>query len=175
MNANYNIKFRSRIIIFGLILLALSFVCIIIFIPESKEASNPEVVLPPYGDIIIKVQDGMTLKPIEGAEVIIVETDGHYTTDKQGKTPKIRVPIIEDKNFTDILKKPWGEVTIIVAKPGYATYVLFYAQIWENETRQGPNVLLFEADENAAERPYIIVEGPQRIWVNELISKYVND
>lgn len=175
MNTNFNSKFRSRIIILGVISLAICFVYIIFFIPDSEQANNPEVVLPPYGDIIIKVQDGMSLEPIEGAEVIIVETDGRYTTDEQGKTPKIRVPIIEDKNFTDILKKPWGEVTIIVNKPGYATYVLFYAQIWENETRQGPNVLLFKADESAAERPYIIVEGPQRIWVNELISKYVTD
>ena len=175
MNANFCPKFKSYIIILVLILLTLCFVYIVFFIPDSKEANSPEVVLPPYGDIIIKVQDGMSLEPIEGAEVIIVETDGRYTTDKQGKTQKIRVPIIEDKNFTDILKKPWGEVTIIVTKPGYATYVLFYAQIWENETRQGPNVLLFKADERAAERPYIIIEGPQRIWVNELISKYVTD
>ena len=166
--------FKFRSIRIGLCALIIILSAALLFAPETMSVFNPEPVYPPYGDIIPEVLDGMTMQPIEGAEVIVVETDKHVFTQADGKTPAIRVPIIEDAHFKDILKKPWGEITLIVHKEGYADYVLFHTQIWENERRQGPRILLFEADMEAAERPFVIVEGPQRLWVNELIKKFVH-
>lgn len=164
-------KFRSLRI--GLCVLIIILSAALLFAPETLSVFNPAPVYPPYGDIVPEVVDGMTMQPIEGAEVVVAETNKRVFTQADGKTPVIRVPIVEDEHFKDILKKPWGEITLIVHKEGYADYVLFHTQIWENERRQGPRILLFKADKEAAERPFVIVEGPQRLWVNELIKKFI--
>ncbi|MFZ5974084.1 MAG: hypothetical protein ACOYU3_01575 [Bacillota bacterium] len=166
--------FKYRSFRIGLCVVILILSASLLLTPETVSVFNPDpVVYPPYGDIVPEVLDGMSMQPIEGAEVIVVETNKRYSTLSDGKTPVIRVPILEDEHFKDILKKPWGEITLIIHKEGYADYVLFHTQIWENERRQGPRILLFKADEQAAERPFVIVEGPQRLWVNELIKKFI--
>lgn len=167
-------RFRFRSIWISSCVLIIIAAAVLLFTPESLSIFAPEPVRPPYGDIVPEVLDGMSMQPLEGAEVVVVETGKHLFTKADGKTPVIRVPIIEDAHFKDILKKPWGEITLIVHKEGYADYVLFHTQIWENERREGPRILLFKADEQASERPFSIVEGPQRLWVNELIKKFIH-
>ncbi len=168
------LKYRAvRIGLCAVLLLASA---ALLFAPQAVSVFAPTpsgVVYPPFGDIVVEVLDGTTLKPIEGADVIVVETGGRYKTQADGKTPVIRVPIFEDPVFSDILKKPWGEITLIVHKKGYADYVLFHTQIWESGRRQGPRVLLFETGDGEDARPFVIVEGPQRLWVEELIKKFI--
>ena len=125
---------------------------------------------PPFGSLQIEVASGTTFAPIEGAAVVIAETGESYKTGTDGKTPLIRVPIIENTTFSHILAMPWGEVTLIVYKDGYTPYVLFHTQVWENEARQGPRIFMFEDD--GSSQPFSIVEGPQRIWVNQLVEKF---
>ena len=145
----------------------------LLFAPEAAvSVFGTQPVYTPRGEIVPEVLDGMSLAPIEGAEVVVVETGERYRTKASGKTQAIRVPVIEDAHFANILKKPWGEITLIVHKDGYADYVLFHIQIWENQRREGPRILLFKADVQAKERPFTVVEGPQRLWVMELVKKY---
>ena len=146
----------------------------LLFAPEAAvSVFGTGPVYTPRGEIVPEVLDGMSLNPIEGAEVVVVETEGRYRTKSDGKTQAIRVPVVEDAHFADILKKPWGEITLIVYKDGYADYVLFHTQVWENQCREGPRILLFKADAQAKEQPFSIVEGPQRLWVMELVEKYL--
>lgn len=120
----------------------------------------------------VEVVDGMTETPIEGATVVIPELGKAFDTDKTGKTGVIDVPFLPDKHYDGILPQPWGEITLLVYKQDYATYALFHCQVVAGQTRMGPKILLFKNAELSTTQPFSIIEGPNRIWVNELIKKY---
>ncbi len=120
----------------------------------------------------VEVVDGMTEAPVEGAKVVIPELGKAFDTDKTGMTGVIDVPFLPDKHYDEILPQPWGEITLLVYKQDYATYALFHCQVVAGQTRMGPKILLFKNSELSTDQPFSIIEGPNRIWVNELIKKY---
>lgn len=126
------------------------------------------------GDATLQVcvVDGWTESPIEGASVVVPEIGQTFTTDSEGKTPVITVPVIEDETYNNILEKPWGEITLIIYNDGYIPYALFHLMVCKDEYRNGPTILLFEKGSTASDDPFCIVEGPDSSWVNELINKY---
>ncbi len=117
------------------------------------------------------VFDGLTNMPIEDAVVVVAETGLQYKTDVSGKTGAVAVPVIYDARFDNILKKPWGEVTLLIYKDGYKPYVLFYLQVFADEDRSGPSIFLYGED-SASEEPFAIIESPNRLWVESLIKKF---
>lgn len=125
-----------------------------------------------FGYIQPQVVDGFSEKPIEGAVIVIPEMGEKYTTDAKGLTANIKVPIMEDLHFSEIHPKPWGEITLIVYKEGYVESVIFHLNVWENQTRKGPRILLFQGTAGEENRPMSVVEGPHRLWVNQLVKKY---
>jgi hypothetical protein len=126
----------------------------------------------PVGSIIIFVEDGPSQKPLRNACVVIPETGGQYYTDENGKTETIRAPIREDSDYSGILPKPWGEITLLVYKQGYVDCAIFHVNIYENQTRNGPTVLLFPVTPDVGDQPFTLTEAPNRLWVNELLGKY---
>lgn len=52
-----------------------------------------------YGNLRVKVIDGRTLKPIEGAEVVVLETEKRYKTGANGLTPWIQAPVIRSARY----------------------------------------------------------------------------
>ena len=129
----------------------------------------------PTGSIIVYVEDGNTKKPLENAVVTIPETGQSYLTDENGKTDTIKVPIIEDTEYRNIVPKPWGEITLLVYKTGYVDCAIFHINIWENQTRNGPTVLLFPYSADGGNQPFTLTEGPNRLWVNQLLNQFRPD
>mgnify|MGYP001062008698 CR=1 FL=1 len=129
----------------------------------------------PTGSIIVFVEDGNTEEPLGNACVAIPETGGVYYTDQNGKTNTIRVPIIEDTEYRDIVPKPWGEITLLVYKQGYVDCAIFHVSVFENQVRNGPTVLLFPVSAGESNQPFTLTEGPHRLWVNQLLDKYRPD
>ena len=74
--------------------------------------------------------------------------------------------------YKGILAMPWGEITLLAYKESYVPYALFHTQVWENEARQGPKLLMFPQDATDSEQPFSIVEGPPRLWVNGLLDQF---
>ena len=122
--------------------------------------------------LTVSVVEGYTEMPIEKASVVVVETGKVYQTDENGMTEVIEVPLVRDTRYDRILQKPWGEVTLIIYKDGFVPYALFYLQVLGGQTREGVKILLFEQDKTQSNTPFSIIEGPSRIWVNELVEKY---
>ncbi len=118
------------------------------------------------------VLEGYTETPIENASVVVVETGKVYQTDKDGMTDKIDVPVVRDTRYDSIMQKPWGEITLIVYKEGFVPYALFYLQVLGGQTREGVKILLFEEGQTESSQPFSIIEGPNRVWVNELVEMY---
>jgi hypothetical protein len=122
--------------------------------------------------LTLKVVEGYTETPITGAKVVILETGKVYETDENGDTDVIDVPVIRDTRFDGLIPKPWGEVSLIVYKDGFLPYALFYLQVIGGETRKGVKILLFENNSTGSSEPFSIIEGPNRLWVDELVKKY---
>lgn len=122
--------------------------------------------------LTVNVAEGYTDDPVTGARVVILETGKTYTTDAQGNTGIIEVPVIRDTRFDKIIPKPWGEVSLVVYKEGFLPYALFYLQVAGGQTRNGVKVLLFESNSTGNSEPFSIIEGPNRAWVDELVHKF---
>lgn len=137
-------------------------------IDNSLEVSTSEK----FGYIQPQVVDGFSEEPIEGAIVVVPETNESYKTNENGYTPNIRIKISPDTHFEKIHPKSWGETTLIVYKEGYREYVLLNLNVWEGQTRQGPKILLFPKKNQQLDQPMSIVEGPNQVWINSLVEKY---
>jgi len=112
------------------------------------------------------VIDGQTKLPIDNAVVVIPEfSETHYTR-ADGKTDVIRLPYLE--HSSEILKKDWQEITLLVYADGYAPYALFYLRLSADTHRQGPTVMLFP-DRG---KVFSIIEGPPENWAEKLLKKY---
>lgn len=124
------------------------------------------------GKFQLKVLDGSTREPVGNATVVLPLTGKTYTTDSQGQSPEISVPILTDSRYDGIQKQDWGDVCIIVYADGYVPYALFDMQVQPNKKRTGPIVLIFKQGATQTDDPFNIVEAPSRAWVNALVEKY---
>ena len=129
-----------------------------------------------YTDGSAKVQfqvvDGFKEIPLKDATVVVLDTNKSYQTDEEGLTPVIEVPVISDSRFDRILQKPWGEINAIIYRKDYIPYALFYLQVFKDKTRKGVKILLFKEGEVTSKEPFSIIEGPNRLWVDQLIKQY---
>ncbi|NLB61345.1 MAG: carboxypeptidase-like regulatory domain-containing protein [Clostridiales bacterium] len=121
-----------------------------------------------FGLMRVTVRDGFSDEPIEGAIVVIPETNQQYVTDKEGKTELIQVPLIRDKHHSKLLKQDYGLTTVLVYCDGYVPYALFFTHVENGTMRNGPNVWLFPEPGD----PFVIIEAPKGDWCNELIEMY---
>lgn len=135
---------------------------------EDQETSSSDR----FGYIKPQVVDGFSEEPIEGAIVVIPEINKNYKTDEKGHTPDIKIDVSPDPHYKSINPKNWGEITLIIYKEGYIEYVLLHLNVWEDQNRQGPKILLFPRDSKELDQPMSIVEGPNQIWINSLVEKY---
>jgi hypothetical protein len=165
------------------IYLAAVFICILLLagslmLTYNIAISDPDalpVFAPAAGGhakVQFEVAEGFTETPVKGATVVILDTGKRYLTDENGLTEVIEVPMIADTRFNSILTKPWGEINAIIYKEDFVPYALFYLQVFKDKTRKGVKILLFKEEDVTRGEPFSIIEGPNRVWVNELIKKY---
>lgn len=124
------------------------------------------------GKIVVTVLEANTLNPVDNATVCVIETRKYYNTNLKGLTENIIVPILPNNNFNIALPRAWGEITLLVYKPGYADSINFYTSITTNTTRVGFIVYLTPIINEGDETPEINVESPNTIWAQELIKLY---
>ncbi|MGI6176474.1 MAG: hypothetical protein ACOYJC_10045 [Christensenellales bacterium] len=171
-------KFSRKIVAAAFILSALAFIVVgvTVLFPHSDQTAMPvSTSVGASAALIVEVYDGNSGQPLPGVQVVVPETNTCYTTDTAGKTEPISVPVILDTHYADMLPMPWGEITLIAYSDGYIPYALFYVQVWENETRQGPRIYLFPENQAGSKEPFSIIEGPQRLWVNRIVDQYRPD
>lgn len=121
--------------------------------------------------IRLVVVDGKKGTPVHNACVCIAETGAYFYTDNNGNTPLIEVPIIINSNYDGIVKRDFGEITILIFKEGYIDYILLNLAVKENENRQGIRIMLYEKEEGAPDY-FSIVETPDGSWIKKLIERY---
>ena len=124
------------------------------------------------GEIVVTVLETNTLNPVDNATVCIIETKKYYQTNTKGLTEKISAPILKNQNFNNSLERPWGELTILVYKPGYADSINFYTAINQNTTRVGFVVYLTPIINEEDNTPTVNTETPNPSYITQLINLF---
>lgn len=168
-----NNKKRSTLAALGVAVLLLAGAAVLtVFLSENNSIAAMSFGTTGNAKLTVNVVEGRTETPVEGAQVVVLETGRIYNTNNEGKTDEIEVPYVRDTRYDKIIPKQWGEVSLIVYKEGFLPYALFYLQVAEGQTRKDVKILLFENDSTGNPEPFSIIEGPNRAWVDELVKKY---
>lgn len=122
-----------------------------------------------YGQMRVRVLDGFTDRPIEGASVTVPETGGRYHTCADGRTEAFSLPVIRDAEYDRLLPSDEGRATLLVTAEGYTPYLLLYARVKEGVCRE-LDVLLFPADGSLP--VFTVIEAPDGSWCERLAEKY---
>ena len=126
----------------------------------------------PVAQLQAQVVDGQNKKPLAGCTVIIPEAGLTCTTDENGNTPVLTVPLLVNTAFDSILPQTWGEITLLVYRDSYLPYALFHTQVRPDCPREDLRIYLFAEDGSMAEQPFSVIEGPPREWVNGLLERF---
>lgn len=141
-------------------------VCMLVLLPINAAKVSKTM---HSGYVQIKVLEAATLKPVANATVCIIENSHYTTTNSHGETPKIQVPVLRNANYDNILLKNWGELSILIYKPGYADYISFYNEVYAGVTRIGLVCYLMPA---GSESITTNANTPNSAYTNTLIAHY---
>lgn len=83
--------------------------------PQGSNADLPWAM----GQLRVRVVDGRSQRPLQGAEVVIVETEQRLTTGPDGYTPYIDVPVFRNPRLRPIVAELHGQLAVIAYKNGY--------------------------------------------------------
>lgn len=121
------------------------------------------------GQMRVRVLDGYTDRPIEGARVTVPETGGSYLTGADGRTEAFGIPVIRDAEYDKLLPNDAGRATLLVTAEGRTPYLLLYARVKEGVCRE-LDVLLFPADGSLD--VFTVIEAPDESWCRELTERF---
>lgn len=116
------------------------------------------------------VIDGFSGLPVEDVRVVLPDSDTVAETDSEGRTGKLRVPVV--KSNLKSLPNNKGYFSVLAFKEGYNDYCLFFASVEPNEDRK-MKIYIFKLETPMSEgRPLVTVESPDTDWAKELCDEY---
>ena len=122
------------------------------------------------GFMRVRVVDGMTDAPIEGAFVVLPETGGRYSTGADGLTELITLPCLPDERHDALLETGEGRTTVIAYAEGYVPYLLLYARVLPGKERETPTVYMFPDDGTLP--VFEVIEAPPMDWAERVVERY---
>lgn len=125
---------------------------------------------PMHGGMSLTVVDGMTDTPLVGASVVVPEAGVTAVTDEYGSAVLSNLPVIFDEQYDALSPAGSGRVTLIVYADGYVPYVLLYARVFPDRTREGMVILMFRDDGSIP--VFSIAETPPLEWAAGIAEMY---
>lgn len=116
--------------------------------------------------VVPTVKDAVTGEVIADATIVVAETGQAYATSADGTTEPI--PCAASNLGEDY---PYGTATLLVYADGYLDYALFNVQAAQGETRNGPDILLFEEGTGQSQAAVVLVESPERAYVDAMLAQ----
>lgn len=87
--------------------------------PQTGSGTYTDSPWPRSSKLRIRVIDGRTLKPLSGAEVVVIESEQRVRTDQDGLTPWFDAPLIRDPRYRPLVSELHGQIGVIAYKNGY--------------------------------------------------------
>ncbi|WDL97970.1 hypothetical protein [Alicyclobacillus sp. ALC3] len=141
--------------------------------PEtSPSVPNLDKPWPRSAKLRVKVIDGRTLKPLAGAEVVVIESEQRLHTDVDGQTPWFDAPLIRDPRYRPLVQELHGQLGVIAYKNGYRDSVHMGIRLnpgVDSETtvwmyKLGPGDVRIE--------PVLYQEPFHHLWLIRLADRY---
>lgn len=120
----------------------------------------------------IRVIDGRTKEPIDGAEVVLIETEQRFKTDAQGFTPWFDAPVIRNPKYRPMVAELHGQLGAIAYKDGYRDSIHLGIRVHEG-IRQQTTVWMYKI--GPADRriePVLYQEPYHHLWLIQLADKF---
>lgn len=126
-----------------------------------------------YGMLRVKVLDGRTLKPLPDAEIVLLETEKRYRTDKLGLTPWIKAPVLRSARFRFLVNELHGQLTLISYKNGYRDSIHMGVRMNESSPTK-TTIWQYKIDPTADTRvePILYQEPYHRLWLIKLADRF---
>lgn len=105
-------------------------------VPQEKqpELSTPKIDIGvKTAKLKVTVINGRDKKPIEGAEVVIMETGDRIRTDAKGDTPYVDAPVPRAEKGKLLINKLHGQLGVIAYKKGYRDSITFGVRMHEGK------------------------------------------
>ncbi len=140
---------------------------------QDGSAYDPSVKGSKVGYLRVKVIDGRTLEPLEGAEVVIAENGKRYHTGKDGLTPWIEAPVLRSARFRKLVNELHGQLTLISYKNGYRDSIHSGVRMNEGATTR-TTIWQYKIDQIGPTRiePVFYMEPYHRLWLIQLADRF---
>ncbi len=126
-----------------------------------------------YGQLRVKVLDGRTLKPLPDAEIVVLETEKRYRTDKFGLTPWIKAPVLRSTRFRFLVNELHGQLTLISYKNGYRDSIHMGVRMNEGSPTK-TTIWQYKIDPTVDTRvePVLYQVPYHRLWLIKLADRF---
>ncbi|MHB1683758.1 MAG: peptidase associated/transthyretin-like domain-containing protein [Bacilli bacterium] len=138
----------------------------------ANSSYDPGLIGKGYGKLRVKVIDGRTQKPIEGAEVVVMETEKRYRTDANGLTPWIQAPVIRNARFRFLVNELHGQLNLISYKNGYRDSVHMGVRLNEGAITKTTVWQYQIAGKDTRVEPLLYIEPYHRLWLIQLTDRF---
>lgn len=149
-------------------------------INSTETPSTPKQPMPPSwgytkaktAKLRVHVIDGRTRKPLEGAEVVVVETEQRFKTGANGYTPWFDAPVFRNPKYRPIVAELHGQLGVIVYKNGYRDSIHLGVRMHE-DIQQETTVWMYKiGPQDRRIEPVLYQEPYHHIWLIRLADKY---
>ncbi len=138
----------------------------------SNSSYDPGFTGKGYGNLRVKVIDGRTLKPLEGAEVVVMETEKRYRTGANGLTPWIQAPVIRSARFRFLVNELHGQLNLISYKNGYRDSIHMGVRMNEGGVTKTTVWQYQITGEDKRVEPILYIEPYHRLWLIQLADRF---
>lgn len=120
----------------------------------------------------IRVIDGRSKQPIEGAEVVVIESEQRVTTAKSGYTPWIDAPVLRNPKYRPFVAELHGQLGVIVYKNGYRDSIHLGIRMHEDIEQQTTVWMYKIGPGDRRIEPVLYQEPYHHIWLIELADRF---
>lgn len=140
--------------------------------PPKRDPQTLQTAGAKLGRLRVRVVDGRTMQPIDGAEVVLIETEGRYRTDKNGYTPWFPAPIIRHPKYRPMVAELHGQLGVIAYKNGYRDSIHIGIRMHEGIASEA-TVWMYKIGPGDSRIEPVLYQVPyHHIWLIELADKF---
>lgn len=124
------------------------------------------------GKLRVHVINGRTMKPLPGAEVVLIETEQRLTTDKDGYTKWFEAPIVRNPRYRPLIQELHGQLGVVVYKNGYRDSVHLGIRIHDDAPAQ-TTVWMYKIGPGDTRIEPVLYEEPyHHLWLIDLADRF---
>lgn len=139
--------------------------------PQTGSQFSPYVPWP-TAKLRVRVIDGRTMQPLEGAEVVIIETEQRVRTDKNGYTPYVDAPILRNPRYRPMVQELHGQLGAIAYKNGYRDSIHLGIRMHEG-MKSETTIWMYKLGPGDIRIEPVLYQVPyHHLWLVELADKF---